>query len=98
MVVRTGRQPQGRRVGIAFTRPDRLVAAMGKRQQWMRLSESALRAMLLPLGISDIQVDPILVGPSITPSLVPGTAPSRTADRATARERVDRGVAEVMSR
>ncbi|WP_446218623.1 SAV_915 family protein [Micromonospora sp. IBHARD004] len=54
-------------MGIAFTRFDRLAAAMGERQRWMRLSESALRAMLTPLGIGRIQLDPILVGPEITP-------------------------------
>jgi hypothetical protein len=98
LVNRTGRQPRGRRVGIVFTRPDRLMAAMGEGQQWMRLSEPALRASLLPLGISGIQVDPILVGPRITPSPVPATAPSRVAGGATASERADCSAAKVMSR
>jgi hypothetical protein len=98
LVIRTGRQPRGTRVGIAFTRADRLVAAMGKGQQWTRLSESALRALLLPLGISGIQVDPILVGSRITPTPVPTVAPSRLAGGATARQRADLGVAEVVGR
>ncbi|WP_460494825.1 SAV_915 family protein [Dactylosporangium cerinum] len=93
-MIRTGCRPRGARVGIAFTGPDRLVAAMGPRQQWTRLSESALREMLRPLGIDDIQVDPILVGPRITPASarlsrrerVPGGAVGEPAsgDRATA--------------
>ncbi|MET8229798.1 SAV_915 family protein [Micromonospora sp. NPDC005298] len=63
--VRTGRSPQGRRVGIAFTRPELLVTAMGADQQWEELSESALRGMLRPLGIDVIQVDPLLVAPPV---------------------------------
>ncbi|MEW1583865.1 SAV_915 family protein [Micromonospora vinacea] len=63
--VRTGRSPQGRRVGIAFTRPELLVAAMGADQQWEELCESALRSMLRPLGIDRIQVDPLLVAPPL---------------------------------
>ncbi|MBG6068230.1 SAV_915 family protein [Micromonospora ureilytica] len=63
--VRTGRSPQGQRVGIAFTRPELLVAAMGADQQWVELCESALRGMLRPLGIDRIQVDPLLVAPPL---------------------------------
>lgn len=63
--VRTGRSPQGQRVGIAFTRPELLVAAMGAEQQWEELCEPALRGMLRPLGISVIQVDPLLVAPPL---------------------------------
>ncbi len=65
--VRTGRSPQGQRVGIAFTRPELLVAAMGADQPWEELCESALRAMLRPLGIDVIQVDPLLVAPPLDP-------------------------------
>ncbi|MET7948333.1 SAV_915 family protein [Micromonospora sp. NPDC005324] len=63
--VRTGRSPQGQRVGIAFTRPELLVAAMGTDQPWEELCESALRSMLRPLGIEVIQVDPLLVAPPL---------------------------------
>jgi hypothetical protein len=65
--VRTGRSPQGQRVGIAFTRPELLVTAMGTDQQWEELCESALRGMLRPLGIDVIQVDPLLVAPPLDP-------------------------------
>ncbi|MEU1587340.1 SAV_915 family protein [Micromonospora sp. NPDC005710] len=65
--VRTGRSPQGQRVGIAFTRPELLVTAMGAEQQWEELCESALRGMLRPLGIDVIQVDPLLVAPPLDP-------------------------------
>ncbi|MCO1595376.1 hypothetical protein M8C17_09390 [Micromonospora sp. RHAY321] len=63
--VRTGRSPQGVRLGIAFTRPELLVAAMGAEQPWEELCESALRGMLRPLGIDVIQVDPLLVAPPL---------------------------------
>ncbi|MFD6680620.1 MULTISPECIES: SAV_915 family protein [Micromonospora] len=66
--VRTGRSPQGQRVGIAFTRPELLVTAMGADQQWEELCESALRGMLRPLGIDVIQVDPLLVAPPLDPT------------------------------
>ncbi|MFG3553493.1 SAV_915 family protein [Micromonospora sp. NPDC047557] len=67
--VRTGRTPQGERVGIAFTRADLLVTAMGADQPWEELCESALRGMLRPLGIDRIQVDPLLVAPPLDPSV-----------------------------
>ncbi|MGK5738048.1 SAV_915 family protein [Micromonospora sp. URMC 103] len=67
LTVRTGRLPQGERVGLAFTAPERLAAAMGDDQPWIRLCESALRSMLRPLGIERIQVDPLLVAPPVRP-------------------------------
>ncbi|MEU7750811.1 SAV_915 family protein [Micromonospora sp. NPDC049101] len=74
--VRTGRSPQGQRVGIAFTRPELLVAAMGADQHWEELCESALRGMLRPLGIDVIQVDPLLVAPPLDPSSGDRAAPT----------------------
>ena len=63
--LQTGRLPDGRRVGIAFTTLVQLRAATGPRQEWMRLTESALREMLAPLGVTRIQLDPVLVGPDV---------------------------------
>ncbi|MET8084131.1 SAV_915 family protein [Micromonospora sp. NPDC005237] len=74
--VRTGRSPQGQRVGIAFTRPELLVAAMGADQPWEELCEPALRGMLRPLGIDRIQVDPLLVAPPHDPSSGDRAAPT----------------------
>ncbi|GGO04351.1 SAV_915 family protein [Micromonospora parathelypteridis] len=74
--VRTGRSPQGQRVGIAFTRPELLIAAMGTDQPWEELCESALRGMLRPLGIDVIQVDPLLVAPPLDPSVGDRAAPT----------------------
>ena len=58
----TGRMPDGRRVGIAFTTLANLRAASGPGQEWMRLTEEALRETLAPLGVTRIQLDPVLVG------------------------------------
>ncbi|MFJ6149809.1 SAV_915 family protein [Micromonospora profundi] len=74
--VRTGRSPQGQRVGIAFTRVELLVAAMGADQQWEELCESALRGMLRPLDIDRIQVDPLLVAPPLPDSIGDRAAPT----------------------
>ncbi|MEU6203795.1 SAV_915 family protein [Micromonospora musae] len=75
LAVRTGRLPQGQRVGLAFTDPERLARAMGADQEWTRLCESALRSMLRPLGIDRIQVDPLLVAPPVRPE-APTEAPA----------------------
>ncbi|KAB1941572.1 hypothetical protein F8271_14090 [Micromonospora sp. ALFpr18c] len=81
--VRTGRSPQGQRVGIAFTRADLLVAAMGAEQPWEELCESALRGMLRPLGIDVIQVDPLLVAPPLHP-VDPAPRPGQARTKRTA--------------
>ncbi|WBB65243.1 SAV_915 family protein [Micromonospora sp. WMMD812] len=75
--VRTARLPQGERVGLAFTSPEKLASAMGADQQWTRLCESALRAMLTPLGIHRIQVDPLLVAPPVAPERPSAPVPVR---------------------
>jgi hypothetical protein len=59
--VRTGRLEGGDRVGLAFTSAERLVRAFGAGQPSIRLHVSALRAMLRPLGVTRIQVDPTAV-------------------------------------
>jgi hypothetical protein len=82
LVVKTGRLARGQRVGIAFTRPDRLIAAMGSGQTWLRLSLPALRTMLTPLGISGIQVDPILVAAAIAEPRADDRTDDRTDTRA----------------
>ncbi len=42
-VARLFRTPVGERTAVAFTTPQRLSAALGARQPWIRLSEPALR-------------------------------------------------------
>ncbi|MFC6884607.1 MULTISPECIES: SAV_915 family protein [Actinomadura] len=64
LALRTGRVGR-ERVGIAFSGEDRLRAAYGDGQRWTRLGERALRALLAPLGVTRIQVDPVFVGPEV---------------------------------
>ncbi|MFY1594766.1 SAV_915 family protein [Micromonospora sp. WMMD737] len=66
LTVRTARLPDGQRVGLAFSSSQQLAGAMGPEQEWTLLCESALRTMLRPLGITRIQVDPLLVTRPIT--------------------------------
>ncbi|MEW1551261.1 SAV_915 family protein [Streptomyces tsukubensis] len=64
--VRTARPGAGQeRVGLAFTGEERLHAALGPTQPWIRLSRPALLGLLRPLGISDIRTDPLYVGPEM---------------------------------
>jgi hypothetical protein len=56
--LRTGRLISGERVGLAFTSEASLLLTLGPSQQWIRLAPGALRAMLAPLGISCVRVDP----------------------------------------
>jgi hypothetical protein len=63
--LRCGRLPDGRRVGIAFTTEARLIEVMGADQPWIHLHERAVRAMLAPLGVTRIQVDPGVVTPNL---------------------------------
>ena len=56
----TARRRDGVRVGIAFSSIATLEAVQPN-QPWIRLSEAALYALLSPLGIGAIQVDPQLI-------------------------------------
>ncbi|MGV9881591.1 SAV_915 family protein [Streptomyces sp. NPDC003006] len=87
-VARLFRTPVGGRTAVAFTTPQRLSAVLGSRQVWIRLSEPALRALVAPLGVNGITVDPRLATHPV------GPAPARPRERyATAwRERDARAV------
>ncbi|MFI6831244.1 SAV_915 family protein [Kribbella sp. NPDC050241] len=63
--LQTGRLPEGPRVGIAFTTLAHLRAATGPRQEWLRMDEETLHEVLAPLGVTRIQLDPVLVGPDV---------------------------------
>jgi hypothetical protein len=67
--LRCGRLPGGERVGIAFTTEARLAEVMGAGQEWIHLNDRAMKAMLAPLGVHRIQVDPGLVSASLPISL-----------------------------
>ena len=58
LALQTGRLISGDRVGLAFTSEASLLMTLGPSQQWIRLAPSALRAMLAPLGVTCIRVDP----------------------------------------
>ncbi|KAB1140240.1 hypothetical protein F7R91_36975 [Streptomyces luteolifulvus] len=65
-VVRTARPGAGQeRVGLAFTGEERLHAALGPTQRWIRLSRPALLALLRPLGIEHVRINPLYVGPEM---------------------------------
>ncbi|WP_083288917.1 SAV_915 family protein [Jiangella alba] len=66
LAVVTARLPEGGRVGLAFTSAEALAAAMGRAQPWTRLSLAAQRALLAPLGVTGIRVDPVLVAAPLT--------------------------------
>jgi hypothetical protein len=80
LALRTGRLPSGPPVGLAFTAAAALQSALGPGQPWIRLDEDALRGMLALGGIAQIQVDPSLSAPQLTPAspLAP-PPPSRAA-------------------
>ncbi|WP_438310241.1 SAV_915 family protein [Streptomyces sp. HUAS TT3] len=65
VVVRLFRTPLGARTSVGFTSPDRLAATLGAEQPWVRLSESALRSMAEPLGVSLLTVDPTFTAPAV---------------------------------
>jgi hypothetical protein len=59
-VVRLWRTPFGSRTAVGFTSDRRLRSVLGPTQPWIRLSETALRAMAEPLGATFLTVDPLL--------------------------------------
>ncbi|WP_239069569.1 MULTISPECIES: SAV_915 family protein [unclassified Streptomyces] len=77
------RTPLGGRTAVAFTTEQRLVAALGAGQEWIRLSASALHELGAPLGVTALTVDPSLVAPAPRPvgttAHLGTTAPVRTA-------------------
>jgi hypothetical protein len=57
--IRTGRLPSGQAVGLGFTTSARLEMVFGASQPWIRLHLGALHAMLEPLGITPVRIDPL---------------------------------------
>jgi hypothetical protein len=56
--LRTGRLITGERVGLAFTSEASLLMTLGPAQRWIELAPGALRAMLAPLSVTCLRVDP----------------------------------------
>ncbi|MGW6206214.1 SAV_915 family protein [Streptomyces sp. NPDC055089] len=57
------RTPLGVRTAVAFTDETRLTRTLGRQQAWIRLSEPAVRALVAPLGVLDLTVDPLMTAP-----------------------------------
>ncbi|MET8555392.1 SAV_915 family protein [Streptomyces sp. NPDC004959] len=55
------RTPHGPRTAVAFTTAEALRAALGTSQAWTVLSPAALRALVAPLGVTTLTLDPRLV-------------------------------------
>lgn len=65
-VVRMFRTPLGGRTAVGFTTSERLAETLGDEQRWIPLSESALRSLARPLGVTALTVDPQLVAPAVS--------------------------------
>ncbi|MGW3953491.1 SAV_915 family protein [Streptomyces sp. NPDC004752] len=72
------RTPPGGRTAVGFTSVRRLTATLGREQAWIVLAEPALRALLAPLGVTLVTVDPQLSAPPPA-SVVPVTPAPMTA-------------------
>ncbi|WP_106400907.1 SAV_915 family protein [Actinocorallia populi] len=65
VTVRTGRSPGAERVGIGFSSEAGLRLALGAGHGSVRLAGGALRALLLPLGVTRFEVDPVVLDPAL---------------------------------
>ncbi|WP_105967884.1 SAV_915 family protein [Streptomyces geranii] len=61
------RTPLGDRTAVGFTSAHRLTATLGPDQAWIRLAETALRALTAPLGVTAVTVDPLFSAPAPAP-------------------------------
>lgn len=59
--LRTARRPDGVRVGLAFSTPAGLAAAMGPGVPGDTMSLGVLRELLAAVGVTIVQLDPALV-------------------------------------
>ncbi|MFE9042725.1 SAV_915 family protein [Streptomyces sp. NPDC012421] len=69
-VTRLFRTPFGDRTAVAFSCPARLREVLGPAQPWIVLSEPALRALVAPLGVRELRIDPARL-PAPAPAPVP---------------------------
>ncbi|CAM5461139.1 SAV_915 family protein [Streptomyces narbonensis] len=81
-MTRLFRTPVGGRTAVAFTGPERLRAVLGAAQPWVVLAEPALRALVEPLGVRELRIDPVLTArtPGATPTPTPSATPAATID------------------
>jgi hypothetical protein len=72
------RTPLGGRTAVGFTTERQLVATLGADQEWIMLSEHALRALATPLGVAALTVDPQFAAPA--PAATPTAETQRDWD------------------
>ncbi|MER5972950.1 SAV_915 family protein [Streptomyces sp. NPDC002055] len=58
------RTPPGGRTAVGFTSEERLFQALGKDQDWVRISLPALRALAAPAGVTALTLDPQFSAPA----------------------------------
>ncbi|MDH6711132.1 hypothetical protein P3T27_007884 [Kitasatospora sp. MAA19] len=76
--LRLFRLRHGRRCAVGFSSPESLAALLGPDQAFTELGEPALRALVAPLGVDTLVLDPRLVAPPATTAAIP-LAPAPTA-------------------
>jgi hypothetical protein len=64
IAVRTGRLPDGQRVGLAFSNPAALAEVFGSDQGWISLNPRMARQMLAEAGAAEMRVDAVLFAPT----------------------------------
>ena len=72
--LRTGRLITGECVGMAFTSEASLLMTLGPSQHWIELAPGTLRAMLAPLGVTCLRVDPRPIA-ELAAEILPGEQP-----------------------
>jgi hypothetical protein len=76
IAVRTGRLPDGRRVGLAFTCQAALAEVFGPEQEWIPLAARVARTMFADAGAPEMRVDAhLLAAPVPAAALPPLPAP-----------------------
>lgn len=67
------RTPLGARTAVGFTSRGLMADVLGPQQAWIRLAEPAVRALVAPLGVTALVVDPRLAAapPKELPAPVP---------------------------
>ncbi|MEY9906627.1 hypothetical protein ABIA35_002849 [Catenulispora sp. MAP12-49] len=67
IAVRTGRLPDGQRVGLAFSNPAALAEVFGSDQGWISLNPRMARTMLAEAGAQEMRIDAVLFAPEREP-------------------------------
>lgn len=92
IAVRTGRLPDGRRVGLAFTCEAALSAVFGPEQSWIPLNARVARFMFAEAGAEETRVDAVPFAPALAlapapaapaPAPIPAPLPIPRPERAT---------------